>query len=75
MTKGSVDRTAIAAIMDGRFDIRHEAHEYTEPTSKPSHSSNHNDTDYNAVWAEPSSALKSIAYSQRYNDYVLDGMD
>ena len=33
------------------------------------------DTDYNAVWAEPSNAVRNIAYSQLYNDYVLDGMD
>ena len=33
LTKGSVDRTVLASIMAGLFELRHDAHEYQEPTA------------------------------------------
>ena len=33
LTKGSIDRGALSAIMDGRYDLEHAVHEYQEPSS------------------------------------------
>ena len=33
LTKGSADRSALAAIMNGRYDLEHKVHEYREPKS------------------------------------------
>ena len=33
LTKGSVDRSALSAIMDGTYELHHAVHEYKEPAS------------------------------------------
>ena len=33
LTKGSADRSALSAIMDGRYKLQHAVHEYREPKS------------------------------------------
>ena len=33
LTKGSADRTALAAIMDGNYKLHHSVHEYKEPAA------------------------------------------
>ena len=32
LTKGTADRSGLAAIMGGRYQLRHPVHEYIEPT-------------------------------------------
>ena len=34
LTKGSVDRSALSAIMDGNYKVRHVVHEFREPKNK-----------------------------------------
>ena len=36
LTKGSVDRSALSAIMDGKYELHHAVHEYKEPSSSSS---------------------------------------
>ena len=70
LTKGTIDRTAIAAIMDGSYAIKHEAHEYIEPSAKPSSSSsNDNNNFYNAAGAYPSIENYRIAEDPRHIDF------
>ena len=33
LTKGSVDRSALSAVMDGSYSLQHAVHEYQEPAS------------------------------------------
>ena len=33
LTKGSADRSALSAIMDGTYELHHAVHEYKEPAS------------------------------------------
>ena len=55
LTKGSVDRTALASIMDGRFDLVHDVHEYVEPkVSRSSDGSDNHNYDNNVHDVVPS---------------------
>ena len=36
LTKGSADRSALSAIMDGEHNLHHAVHEYKEPSSRSS---------------------------------------
>ena len=44
LTKGSADRSALSAIMDGRYHLHHLVHEYKEPASSATSTGNQNST-------------------------------
>ena len=65
LTKGSIDRGALSAIMDGRYDLEHAVHEYQEPSSSraPAASSNAAAASSSAAAAASSLAFPSSTSS------------
>ena len=80
LTKGSADRSALAAIMDGNYKLHHAVHEFREPSTSATAASNseiYASGGGGASGASPAAVLEggSDTITSRLNSYGLYCLD